>query len=259
MPAAPAAWVAGDEVYGADPELRATVQDTAWGTCWRIGCNRAVPTARRAIRASIALPAQLPKRAWQRLSRGHREPRASATTPGRWIELLAEDDADTGQHHLLIRRNDNTGELAYCAATAHSRSPCRLCRGGRVALEDRGIVPSRQRPDRAGRTPGPALDLLVPLDHPGHARPCLPRRRYRRRTRHPAHPDGLIMLTVNEFRRPLRRTAATARSHHRHLLAWSRTGAENTKPEPAHATTDAATPMTTIYGCSTRRLVLPVG
>ena len=27
--------------------------------------------------------------------------------------LLAEDDTDTGWHHLLIRRNDATGELAY--------------------------------------------------------------------------------------------------------------------------------------------------
>ncbi len=30
-----------------------------------------------------------------------------------WFRLLAEDDTDTGVHHLLIRRNDATGELAY--------------------------------------------------------------------------------------------------------------------------------------------------
>ena len=30
-----------------------------------------------------------------------------------WIALDAEDSTDTGHHHLLIRRNDRTGELAY--------------------------------------------------------------------------------------------------------------------------------------------------
>ncbi len=32
-----------------------------------------------------------------------------------WVALLPEDadDADRGVHHLLIRRNDSTGELAY--------------------------------------------------------------------------------------------------------------------------------------------------
>ena len=30
-----------------------------------------------------------------------------------WIRLLTEDDTDTGTHHLLIRRNDTTGEHAY--------------------------------------------------------------------------------------------------------------------------------------------------
>ena len=30
-----------------------------------------------------------------------------------WIAVLPEDGTDTGHHHLLIRRNDATGELAY--------------------------------------------------------------------------------------------------------------------------------------------------
>jgi hypothetical protein len=30
----PAAWVAGDEVYGADPKLRPRFAVTAWGMCW---------------------------------------------------------------------------------------------------------------------------------------------------------------------------------------------------------------------------------
>ena len=30
----PAAWVAADEVYGADPKLRAAIRGHAWATCW---------------------------------------------------------------------------------------------------------------------------------------------------------------------------------------------------------------------------------
>ena len=59
----------------------------------------------------------------------------------------------------------------------------------------------RQESDRARSAPGPPLDLLAPLDHPGHAHPRLPRRRHRRRRDRSPAPDGLIMLTVNEFRR----------------------------------------------------------
>ena len=42
---APARWAAGDEVYGADPDLRATLQDRRLGYVLGIGCNRTVPTA----------------------------------------------------------------------------------------------------------------------------------------------------------------------------------------------------------------------
>jgi hypothetical protein len=53
--------------------------------------------------------------AWQKYSAGagSKGPRFYSWA---WIALLGEDDehsGDTGQHHLLIRRNDTTGELAY--------------------------------------------------------------------------------------------------------------------------------------------------
>src|SRR5438874_2268162 len=43
----------------------------------------------------------------------------------------------------------------------------------RVAVEGGGRVRGRQGTGRPGRAPGPVLDLLAPVDHPGPARPCL--------------------------------------------------------------------------------------
>jgi SRSO17 transposase len=43
----PAAWVAGDEVYGADPRLRAAVRDHGLGYVLAIAANRRVPTHAR--------------------------------------------------------------------------------------------------------------------------------------------------------------------------------------------------------------------
>ncbi len=107
----PAAWVAGDEVYGADPTLRAAIRGHGLGYVLAVSANRRVPTEAGPIRVD-ALPAMLPARAWQQHSagagnHGHR------LYSWAWIALLPADDTDTGQHHLLIRRNDRTGELAY--------------------------------------------------------------------------------------------------------------------------------------------------
>ncbi|MFI6935630.1 transposase [Streptomyces sp. NPDC050287] len=65
----PARWIAGDEVYGADPALRDELEIRRVGYVPAIGCDRRVPTAFGLIRADT-LTASLPKRAWQRLSAG---------------------------------------------------------------------------------------------------------------------------------------------------------------------------------------------
>ncbi len=74
---APAAWVAGDEVYGADPILRRTVREHGLGYVLQIAANRRVHTGAGPMRVD-ALPALLPTRAWQRYScgpgRGHHRP-----------------------------------------------------------------------------------------------------------------------------------------------------------------------------------------
>src|SRR5436305_6512416 len=65
----PAAWVTGDEVYGADPDLRAALEARRVGYVLAIAGNRRLPTAAGPLRADV-LAAALPAHAWQRLSAG---------------------------------------------------------------------------------------------------------------------------------------------------------------------------------------------
>lgn len=99
-----AAWVAGDEVYGADPDLRATIRSHGLGYVLQIAGNRHVPTDAGPVRVD-QLPALIPPRAWQRYSagpgsKGHR------FYSWAWIAIQPEDtpsDSDvgeTGQHHV---------------------------------------------------------------------------------------------------------------------------------------------------------------
>ena len=106
----PAAWVAGDEVYGADPTLRQTVRDLGLGYVLQVSANRRVPTHAGPLRVDT-LAGVAPLTSWQHYScgPGSKGPRFYAWT---WIALLPEDKHDAGAHHLLIRRNDATGELA---------------------------------------------------------------------------------------------------------------------------------------------------
>jgi hypothetical protein len=217
--------------------LRAAIRNHGLGCVLAVSANRRVPTPAGAIRVD-QLPAHLPRRAWQKHSAGTGS-HGQRYYAWAWIALLAEDDADTGRHYLLIRRNDTTGELAYLRCyspwpvTLHAlvkptvlltaaSHPARPCQSGRSTLAYRGIVPSRQRPHRAGSTPGPALDLLASVDHPGHARACLPGRGNRDRTDSQPTPTGLITLTVNEFRRLFDALLLTTRHTITSLLAWSR-------------------------------------
>lgn len=114
----PARWVAGDEVYGADPTLRAELEYRRVGYVLAIGCDRRVPTEAGPLRAD-EITARLPKRAWQRLSTGtgakgqryydwalisHPAP-AGGSGPA--------DPTDQQCWWLLVRRHTRTGELAF--------------------------------------------------------------------------------------------------------------------------------------------------
>ncbi len=110
----PAAWVAGDEVYGANPALRAALEARQIGYVLAVACDHRVQAGGIAQRAD-ALLAKVPARAWQTISAG-------AGAKGQryydWAFLRLDHDgpAPTGQagkHWLMVRRNRTTGELAF--------------------------------------------------------------------------------------------------------------------------------------------------
>ena len=112
----PAGWVAGDEVYGADPGLRAGIEECQVSYVLAVAKSHAVATAAGVLPAG-ALAKKLPPRAWQRLSAG---PGAKGH---RWYDWawISIDPSLPGQRWLLIRRHRRTRELAYyrCYSPRH--------------------------------------------------------------------------------------------------------------------------------------------
>ena len=64
----PAGWVSGDEVYGADPGLRADLEQRQMGYVLAVACHHRVSAGTR--QRADALAARLPRPAWQRYSAG---------------------------------------------------------------------------------------------------------------------------------------------------------------------------------------------
>ena len=217
----PASWVAGDEVYGADPRLRAAVRSHGLGYVLAIAANRRVPTHAGLIRVD-ALPALIPTYAWQKHSAGTgaHGPRLYSWA---WFRLLAEDDADTGAHHLLIRRNDTTGEHAYLRC--YSPRPAPLCTlvavaGQRWRIEEsfqaaKGLVGLDQHQVRRWRS-WYRWTTLAMLAHTFLAVATATERDTA------PTPAGLIALTVNEFRRLFDAIVLAGHRTITSLLAWSR-------------------------------------
>jgi SRSO17 transposase len=65
----PAAWVTGDEVYGADPELRSELEARGVGYVLAVACDHRVRAGGDSYRAD-ALLRRVPARAWQCVSAG---------------------------------------------------------------------------------------------------------------------------------------------------------------------------------------------
>lgn len=104
----PAAWVTGDEVYGADPHLRADLERRRIGYVLAVAASHQVTTAAGACQVRT-VAARLPRQAWQRYSAG---PGAKGHRYYDWA-WLAIDPGRPGHRHLLIRRSRRTGELAF--------------------------------------------------------------------------------------------------------------------------------------------------
>jgi SRSO17 transposase len=107
----PAAWVAGDEVYGACPALRAWLEARGIGYVLAVACDHPVRIGSGTQRAD-ALLRQVPARAWQQVSCG------KGAKGHRWydwafIRLDPSGLDHGGQHWLIVRRNRKRGELAF--------------------------------------------------------------------------------------------------------------------------------------------------
>ena len=249
----PARFATGDEVYGADPELRQTTAGLGLGYVYAVGSNRTVTTTTGTQRVD-QLARSLPRRAWRRVSAG------TGAKGQRWYSWALVDiagDTDSGHHHLLVRRNDKTGELAYYRC--YSPDPVTLgdyvrVAGWRWKIEE--TLPDQQGAGRAGRTPGPHLDLLASMGHPGPARARLPGRHHRRSTTHRSVrldprriADHLDSQRIPQtLRRPAAAATARRRRHPGVVDLAAKTPSPSPRLPPAQTT---STTMNTIYGCST--------
>jgi SRSO17 transposase len=96
----PAGWVAGDEVYGNDPQLRHRLRERGLGHVLGVARDHRIHThagTRRAIDLAVTLPPSV----WQTRSAG------PGSKGHRWYDwaLVHIDDPDPrGEHRLLIRR-----------------------------------------------------------------------------------------------------------------------------------------------------------
>jgi SRSO17 transposase len=221
----PAAWVAGDEVYGADPTLRRTVRELGLGYVLQVAANRRVRTHAGPMRvdAAAALLANEPWQAYScgRGAKGHRD------YAWAWVTILPEigeqDDTTTGgEHHLLIRRSRSTGELAFLRCwTPRPTSLAELVRvaGQRWRTEEsfqsaKGLVGLDEHQVRRW-TSWHRWTTLAMLAHAFLAVATSIERD------HAPAPDGLIELTVNEFRRLFDTALLDQRPSLTRHLSWS--------------------------------------
>jgi SRSO17 transposase len=105
----PFGWVAADEFYGDNPGLHGWLEGQRIRYVMAVSCDHAVPTAAGPVRAD-ALAAD-PALVWRRMSCGD-------GAKGPRLYDFAEIATTSKAHRLVVRRNINTGELAYFWAHA---------------------------------------------------------------------------------------------------------------------------------------------
>jgi SRSO17 transposase len=120
----PARWVAGDEVYGNDPALRAALARRQTGYVLAVAKSHMIDT-RAGKKKAIDLAVTLPDHAWTRMSAGSG---AKGERLYDWAFIATSDHDPDGQdlpgrHYLILRRNITTGELAFYRAHSPSTVP----------------------------------------------------------------------------------------------------------------------------------------
>jgi SRSO17 transposase len=216
----PAAWVTGDEVYGACPGLRAELEARGVGYVLAVACDHPVQTGAGTKRAD-ALLRQVPARAWQCVSAG---PGAKGHRWYDWafIRLDPSDPGHGGQHWLMVRRNQRTGELAFYRCWMPRPVPlATLVRvaGRRWSIEERfqtgkGLVGLDAHQVRRWRS----WYRWVTLAMLAHA--FLVVAAVTDRAQHPP-PPGLTGLTCNELQHLFAALLARPAGDLGHRLRWS--------------------------------------
>jgi SRSO17 transposase len=218
----PAAWVAGDEVYGANPGLRSELEARGVGYVLAVACDHLVGFGGATHRADVLLR-QVPARAWQQVScgkgaKGHRY--------YDWAFLRLDGEAapggQAGQRWLLVRRHQRTGELAFYRC--HTPGPVPLAvlvrvAGTRWTVEERfqtskGLVGLDQHQVRRWRS-WYRWATLAMLAHAFLVVVAVTER-----TRHPT-PSGLIGLTCNEVQHLFAALLARPAGDLGHRWRWS--------------------------------------
>ena len=214
----PARWVAGDEVYGADPGLRADLHARGVGYVLAVASNHRVRTAAGPLPVAD-LVGRLPALAWQRHSAGAGA-KGERFYDWAWIEVL---DADApGCSGALIRRNTRTGELAYYRAYASDPVPLAVLvrvAGRRWTVEEsfqtgKELAGLDEHQVRSW-TSWHRWTVLAMLAHAFLAVVTATERAA-------TPPDGLIPPTINEIRRLFNGLLTQPARTIRHLLHWSR-------------------------------------
>ena len=152
----PDAWVAADEVYGRNPDLRTFLEESRIGYVMAIAATDRLSIPRGAV-ALKELAVLLPETAWQKRSAG-----AGAKGERFYDWALIDDLTDEdGVRWVLMRRGRTTGELAvYRCYAPEPVSLARLVAGG-------GVLPTGQGSGRVGRAPGADVDLLAAVEFAG--------------------------------------------------------------------------------------------
>jgi SRSO17 transposase len=212
----PASWVAGDEVYGTDPGLRADLENRQVGYVLAVARSHRVDAGAGMTRAD-ALARRLPRSAWQQHSAG---PGAKGHRYYDWAWITISD-RQPGRRWLLIRRHRRTGELAFLRCYAPRPVPLATLvtvAGRRWTVEEdfqagKGLAGLDEHQVRRWASWHRWVTLAM------LAAAFLAVTTATEHTRQP--PDGQIPLTRNEIARLLATITLSPPRSPGHRLAWS--------------------------------------
>jgi SRSO17 transposase len=221
---APAAWVTGDEVYGASTRLRAELEARGVGYVLAVACSHPVRFGGTSHRADALLLRRVPARAWQTISAGKG---AKGHRYYDWAFLRLDHDSppagdQAGRHWLMLRRNRTTGELAFYRCSTPRPTPLAVLvkiAGRRWRVEEsfqtgKGLAGLDQHQVRRWRS-WYRWATLAMLAHAFLVVAALAER-----TRHPAPPE-LIPVTCNEVQHLFAGLLAQPAGGRDHRLRWS--------------------------------------